>query len=101
MREAREFHSLFITSFIGFTVSRSIAHILVWMWRPVDPGTEGLRALRRAPTCSAHRRPVADRLRGEAHVQIWLLFDPRRALVALFTFLFVLALIIHFILLSN
>ncbi|MCG5514327.1 light-harvesting antenna LH1, alpha subunit [Ectothiorhodospira shaposhnikovii] len=31
----------------------------------------------------------------------WLLFDPRRALVALFTFLAVLALLIHFILLST
>jgi light-harvesting complex 1 alpha chain len=30
-----------------------------------------------------------------------MLFDPRRALVALFTFLFVLALLIHFILLST
>ncbi|PZQ16036.1 MAG: light-harvesting protein [Ancylobacter novellus] len=33
--------------------------------------------------------------------KLWLLFDPRRALVALFTFLFVLALVIHFILLST
>lgn len=33
--------------------------------------------------------------------RIWLLFDPRRALVALFVFLFVLALVIHFILLST
>ena len=33
--------------------------------------------------------------------RIWLLFDPRRALVALFTFLLVLALLIHFILLST
>lgn len=33
--------------------------------------------------------------------RIWLLFDPRRALVALFVFLFVLALVIHFILLSS
>ena len=33
--------------------------------------------------------------------KIWLLFDPRRALVALFTFLFILALLIHFILLST
>lgn len=33
--------------------------------------------------------------------KIWLLFDPRRALVALFTFLFILALVIHFILLST
>lgn len=33
--------------------------------------------------------------------RIWLLFDPRRTLVALFTFLFVLAVVIHFILLST
>jgi light-harvesting complex 1 alpha chain len=33
--------------------------------------------------------------------RIWLLFDPRRTLVALFAFLFVLALVIHFILLST
>jgi light-harvesting complex 1 alpha chain len=33
--------------------------------------------------------------------KIWMLFDPRRSLVALFTFLFVLALLIHFILLST
>jgi light-harvesting complex 1 alpha chain len=33
--------------------------------------------------------------------RIWLLFDPRRVLVALFVFLFTLALLIHFILLST
>ena len=33
--------------------------------------------------------------------RVWLLFDPRRALVGLFGFLFVLALVIHFILLST
>jgi light-harvesting complex 1 alpha chain len=33
--------------------------------------------------------------------RIWLLFDPRRTLIALFTFLFALALLIHFILLST
>jgi light-harvesting complex 1 alpha chain len=33
--------------------------------------------------------------------RMWLLFDPRRTLIALFTFLFALALIIHFILLST
>jgi light-harvesting complex 1 alpha chain len=32
---------------------------------------------------------------------MWLLFDPRRTLVALFIFLFTLALLIHFILLST
>jgi light-harvesting complex 1 alpha chain len=33
--------------------------------------------------------------------RIWMLFDPRRALVGLFIFLFALALLIHFILLST
>lgn len=33
--------------------------------------------------------------------KIWLLFDPRRVLVANFVFLFTLALLIHFILLST
>ena len=33
--------------------------------------------------------------------RIWTLFDPRRTLIALFTFLFALALVIHFILLST
>jgi light-harvesting complex 1 alpha chain len=33
--------------------------------------------------------------------RLWLLFDPRRVLVAMGIFLFVLALLIHFILLST
>lgn len=33
--------------------------------------------------------------------RVWMLFDPRRTLVALFTFLFTLAVVIHFILLST
>ena len=33
--------------------------------------------------------------------RIWLLFDPRRALVALFIFLFALAIFIHFVILST
>jgi light-harvesting complex 1 alpha chain len=33
--------------------------------------------------------------------RLWLLFDPRRTLIALFTFLFALALLIHFMLLST
>jgi light-harvesting complex 1 beta chain len=39
--EAREFHSIFITSFIVFTVIAIIAHILVWQWRPWLPGPNG------------------------------------------------------------
>jgi light-harvesting complex 1 alpha chain len=33
--------------------------------------------------------------------RMWQLFDPRRALIGLFVFLFTLALLIHFILLST
>jgi light-harvesting complex 1 alpha chain len=33
--------------------------------------------------------------------RIWMIFDPRRALIALFAFLFTLALLIHFLLLST
>ncbi|OYV56435.1 MAG: light-harvesting protein [Acidiphilium sp. 37-67-22] len=40
-REAKEFHSIFIASFIGFTVIAIIAHFLVWQWRPWIPGPHG------------------------------------------------------------
>ena len=33
--------------------------------------------------------------------RVWLIFDPRRTLIGLFTFLFTLAVVIHFILLST
>jgi light-harvesting complex 1 beta chain len=32
--EAKEFHGIFMTSFIAFTVIAVIAHFLVWQWRP-------------------------------------------------------------------
>ena len=32
--EAKEFHGIFITSFIVFTVIAIVAHVLVWNWRP-------------------------------------------------------------------
>jgi light-harvesting complex 1 beta chain len=32
--EAREFHRIFITSFIVFLVIALIAHYLAWEWRP-------------------------------------------------------------------
>jgi len=32
--EAREFHSLYVKSFIGFTAVAVVAHFLVWSWRP-------------------------------------------------------------------
>jgi light-harvesting complex 1 beta chain len=32
-QEAKEFHGMFVSSFIGFTVVAIIAHVLVWNWR--------------------------------------------------------------------
>jgi light-harvesting complex 1 beta chain len=32
--EAKEFHSIFVTSFIVFTLIAVAAHFLVWQWRP-------------------------------------------------------------------
>lgn len=39
--EAKEFHGMFVTSFIGFTVVAIIAHFLAWQWRPWLPGVNG------------------------------------------------------------
>lgn len=39
--EAKEFHGMFITSFIAFTVVAIVAHILAWQWRPWIPGPNG------------------------------------------------------------
>ncbi|CAH0353777.1 light-harvesting antenna LH1, beta subunit [soil metagenome] len=39
--EAKEFHKIFITSFIIFTIVAVIAHFLAWSWRPWLPGPEG------------------------------------------------------------
>ena len=43
--EAREFHSIFMTSFIVFTVIAVVAHFLVWQWRPWLPGASGYAAI--------------------------------------------------------
>jgi light-harvesting complex 1 beta chain len=32
--EAREFHRIFVTSFIAFLIVALIAHYLAWEWRP-------------------------------------------------------------------
>jgi light-harvesting complex 1 beta chain len=39
--EAREFHGIFVTSFIVFVVVAIVAHFLVWQWRPWLPGPSG------------------------------------------------------------
>jgi light-harvesting complex 1 beta chain len=33
-REAKEFHQIFSTSFILFTLIAVAAHFLAWLWRP-------------------------------------------------------------------
>jgi light-harvesting complex 1 beta chain len=32
--EAKEFHDIFVSSFVAFTSIVVVAHILVWLWRP-------------------------------------------------------------------
>ena len=44
-QEAKAFHSVFMTSFIIFTVVAIIAHFLVWNWRPWLPGAAGYASL--------------------------------------------------------
>jgi light-harvesting complex 1 beta chain len=43
--EAREFHGIFVQSFVLFTVIAIVAHFLVWMWRPWLPPVGGYRAM--------------------------------------------------------
>ena len=43
--EAKEFHKIFVSSFIGFTIIAIIAHVLVWMWQPWLPGVNGYAML--------------------------------------------------------
>lgn len=40
-QEAKEFHKIFIVSFIVFVAIAIVAHILAWQWRPWLPGPEG------------------------------------------------------------
>jgi light-harvesting complex 1 beta chain len=39
--EAKEFHGIFVRSFVIFTAIAILAHILAWLWRPWLPGPEG------------------------------------------------------------
>jgi light-harvesting complex 1 beta chain len=52
--EAKEFHSLFTSSFIAFIVIAIVAHILVWSWRPWIPGPKGYALLDSATTAAHH-----------------------------------------------
>lgn len=43
--EAKEFHRIFMGSFIAFTLVAIVAHVLVWFWRPWLPGEHGYAML--------------------------------------------------------
>lgn len=43
--EAKEFHSIFMRSFIAFTVIAIIAHFLAWQWRPWLPPAKGYSSM--------------------------------------------------------
>jgi light-harvesting complex 1 beta chain len=42
--EAKEFHKIFVQSFIIFTAVAVVAHILAWAWRPWLPPAGGWQA---------------------------------------------------------
>ncbi|MEJ8851017.1 light-harvesting antenna LH1, beta subunit [Variovorax rhizosphaerae] len=44
-QEAKEFHGIFMTSFIIFTLIAVVAHFLAWQWRPWLPGAGGYTAI--------------------------------------------------------
>ncbi len=44
-QEAKEFHGIFMTSFIIFTLIAVVAHFLAWQWRPWLPGTAGYASI--------------------------------------------------------
>ena len=48
--EAKEFHRIFMGSFILFTLIAIAAHFLVWSWRPWLPGPGGYAELQDAVT---------------------------------------------------
>jgi light-harvesting complex 1 beta chain len=52
--EAREFHALFMTSFIIFLVIAIIAHILAWQWRPWLPGSQGYTSMLEGVRVAVH-----------------------------------------------
>lgn len=43
--EAKEFHGIFITSFIIYTLIAVVAHFLAWQWRPWLPGAGGYASI--------------------------------------------------------
>ncbi len=46
--QAQEFHKVFIGNFAVFVLIATVAHILVWAWRPWIPGEGGYSSLESA-----------------------------------------------------
>lgn len=55
--ESRDFHRVFMSSFVAFTVIAIVAHVLVWNWRPWIPGVAGYQASAQvtAPAVASNR----------------------------------------------
>jgi light-harvesting complex 1 beta chain len=58
--EAKEFHGVFVTSFIAFTVIAIIAHFLVWQWRPWLPAATGYASITVEEMLPAALAPTAE-----------------------------------------
>ena len=43
--EAKEFHRIFVLSFIIFVGIAVVAHFLAWLWRPWLPGPNGYTSM--------------------------------------------------------
>jgi light-harvesting complex 1 beta chain len=52
--EAKEFHKMFVSSFIIFTIIAIIAHVLVWGWRPWFPSVNGYAMLNDATALASN-----------------------------------------------
>jgi light-harvesting complex 1 beta chain len=52
--EAKEFHRIFLGSFVLFVAIALTAHILVWAWRPWLPGPKGYTELTPGQMTAAH-----------------------------------------------
>jgi light-harvesting complex 1 beta chain len=44
-QEAKEFHRIFMVSFLIFLAVAIVAHILAWQWRPWLPGSHGYTSM--------------------------------------------------------
>ncbi len=44
-QEAKEFHRIFMASFLIFLLVAIVAHILAWQWRPWLPGPHGYTSM--------------------------------------------------------